>query len=119
LRTGTLDNAITSYFEKLDRCDSLFGATRFQARFYWADGRPVNHNPAELIRTQELQPLFLENSNMYIFSKDSFRRAGDRRIGLTPQVFEIDYMESVDIDEVRDFAFAESLWKIRCSGQDA
>jgi len=109
LRTETIDKAIEAYFEKLDDNDSLFGVTKVQTRFYDKDANPVNHNPEELLRTQDLEPLYEENSNLYIFSKEAFKKADKKRIGLKPQVFEVNKLEAVDIDEPEDFKLAELL----------
>jgi len=109
LRTETIDKAIEGYFEKLDDNDSLFGVTKVQTRFYDKDANPVNHNPEELLRTQDLEPLYEENSNLYIFSKEAFKKADKKRIGLKPQIFEVNKLEAVDIDEPEDFKLAELL----------
>ena len=109
LRTETIDKAIEVYFEKLDDNDSLFGVTKVQTRFYDKDANPVNHNPEELLRTQDLEPLYEENSNLYIFSKEAFKKADKKRIGLKPQIFEVNKLEAVDIDEPEDFKLAELL----------
>jgi len=109
LRSETIDRAIEAYFKKLDKYDSLFGVTKVQTRFYDKDANPINHNPQELLRTQDLEPLYEENSNFYIFSKDSFKKAGKKRIGLKPQIFEVNKLEAVDIDEPEDFILAELL----------
>jgi len=111
LTTKTLDKAIESYFDSLDRHDSVFGVTKVQTRFYDKDANPVNHNPQELLRTQDLEPLYEENSNFYIFSKESFKNSGNKRIGVNPQIFEVNKLEAVDIDEPEDFVLAELLYK--------
>lgn len=113
LKTATIDKAIERYFNSLDTYDSLFAVTRHQARFYRQDGQPVNHNPQEMLRTQDLPPVFEDNSNIYIFSRTSFHANGNRRIGLKPQMFEMDSLEAVDIDEESDFRLAEALSRIR------
>lgn len=111
LQTETLDAAIEDYFNKVGKeCDSVFGVTKFQSRFYWADGRAINHNPAELIRTQDLPPIFEENSNFYIFSRESFKAAGNKRIGLHPAMFVVNKLEAIDIDDPDDFALALALY---------
>ena len=71
-----------------------------------------NHKPSELLPTQNLDPLYMENSNFYIFSKDGFL-AHDRRITDDTAMFEVDPIEAVDIDEERDFAMAEALSLVR------
>jgi CMP-N-acetylneuraminic acid synthetase len=106
----TLNNAIETYFNNLAKYDSLFSVTQWQTRFYWQNGDPVNHNPEELIRTQDLPPVFEENSNFYIFSKSSFLQANSRRIGSKPKMFVTDKLESIDIDENIDFEIAEFLY---------
>lgn len=110
LTVETLNNAIETYFNNLKDYDSIFSVTRWQTRFYWQNGDPVNHNPEELIRTQDLPPVYEENSNFYIFSKNSFRKANSRRIGSKPKMFVVDRLESIDIDENIDFELAEFLY---------
>jgi len=110
LKSETITKAI-SEFKKTNK-DSLFSVTKIQTRLYWEDGKPVNHNPEELIRTQDLPPLFEENSNIFIFTKESFKKAGNKRIGLNPKMFEIDRLEAMDIDEKEDFIIAEAIHKL-------
>ncbi|TDT68507.1 CMP-N-acetylneuraminic acid synthetase [Allofrancisella inopinata] len=111
LKSETIDKAIESYFEGLSEYDSVFGVTKVQTRFYDKDANPINHNPQELLRTQDLEPMYEENSNFYIFSKYSFKNAGKKRIGIKPQIFEVNKLESLDIDEPEDFVLAELLYK--------
>jgi CMP-N-acetylneuraminic acid synthetase len=90
--------------------DSLFTVNKFQSRFYRADGSPVNHDPNNLIRTQDLEPWFEENSNLYIFSKSCFT-AANARIGKNPILFETPRAESADIDDQEGWDIAETLAK--------
>ena len=113
LTTETLEMAIKEYFSSLADNDSLFSVTRIQSRLYWKSGDPVNHNPQELLRTQDLPPLFEENSNFYLFSKESFIAAGNRRIGLKPKMFVMNKLEAIDIDDEEDWILAEALYKLR------
>jgi len=115
LNAETIDAAIELYFHNLKMCDSLFTVTRHNARFYWSDGSPINHNPQEMLRTQDLPPIFEENSNLYVFSRESFKRSGNRRIGLRPYLFEISRLEAIDIDEEDDFLLAELLCQAKVS----
>lgn len=110
LTQETLEKAINIYFSRLKEYDSLFSVTKLQTRLYWKSGEPVNHNPLELLRTQDLPPLFEENSNIYCFSKQSFFNAHRQRIGLQPQMFVMEPLESIDIDEETDFQIAELLY---------
>jgi N-acylneuraminate cytidylyltransferase len=111
LTAETINRAIESYFANLENNDSLFSVTKIQTRLYWTDGTPINHNLKELLRTQDLPIAYEENSNIYIFSKKSFKKAGNRRIGLSPLMFEMNKLEAIDIDEAEDFILAELLHK--------
>lgn len=113
LTAKTIEAAINIYFNSLNHHDSLFSVTRWQTRLYWQSGEPVNHNPLELLRTQDLPPVFEENSNFYLFSRSSFAAAGNKRIGLKPRMYEMNKLEAVDIDEEEDFRIAEILYKMR------
>jgi CMP-N-acetylneuraminic acid synthetase len=113
LSTMTIDKAIQYYFKHLKTYDSLFSVTCHHARMYSQDGWPINHNPQELLRTQDLPPVYEENSNLYIFSRTSFARGGNARIGLKPHMFEMDWLEAIDIDEEQDFRVAERLHELR------
>jgi CMP-N-acetylneuraminic acid synthetase len=113
LTVETLNRAIEEFLHGEETYDSLFSVTRLQTRLYWQSGEPVNHNSRELLRTQDLPPVFEENSNLYLFSKSSFAAAGNKRIGLKPKMFELNKLEAVDIDEEEDFRLAEILFRIR------
>lgn len=93
---------------KDNACDSLFSVTKYQTRFYQANGDPINHDPTKLVRTQDLEPWFEENSNLYIFTRESFARTGSR-IGNSPFLFETARAEAVDIDDAETWAIAEAI----------
>jgi CMP-N-acetylneuraminic acid synthetase len=88
--------------------DSLFSVTRVQTRFYRRDASPVNHDPAQLIRTQDLEPWYEENSCLYLFTREAFLATG-ARIGRKPVMFETPRLESIDIDDPDDWTMAEAL----------
>jgi CMP-N-acetylneuraminic acid synthetase len=109
LGPATMEAALTAYLEARPKHDSLFTVTARQSRFYWPDGRPINHSPDELLRTQDLAPIYEENSSLYVFSPASFRESGGRRIGRRPLMFPMSKLEALDIDDEEDFALAEAL----------
>lgn len=111
LEPATVDKAISQYMELGDH-DSLMGVTPLQSRFYFMDGAPVNHDPAVLLRTQDLDPIYEENSNLYIAPVSQIRKTG-LRIGVSPVLFPIDPEEAVDIDVELDFRIAEFLLESR------
>jgi CMP-N-acetylneuraminic acid synthetase len=79
---------------------------------YFQDGRAINHNPLELIQTQDLPPVYEENSCLYLFTRENLARKR-HRIGDAPLMFEIDADEAWDIDEELDFEITDFLMKRR------
>lgn len=107
LSSSTIRDALGEYVKARaeGRADSLFTVDKIQTRFYRADGSAINHDPNKLIPTQELEPWFEENSNLYIFDRSSFRSTA-ARIGKKPMMHVNPYIESVDIDTPEDWEFA-------------
>lgn len=90
--------------------DSLFTVTRRQVRFWDELARPINHNQHILLRTQDLPPVYEENSCLYLFTKDILQRKHNR-IGDRPYMMEMDELEAQDIDVELNFRMAEFLFK--------
>ncbi|TVS04604.1 MAG: acylneuraminate cytidylyltransferase family protein [Cyanobium sp. PLM2.Bin73] len=107
MSADTIRQAIAVFTEAqpAGKADSLFTVDKVQTRFYRADSSPVNHDPDNLIPTQNLEPWFEENSNLYIFTTSSFAKT-KARIGKQPMMFEGPYFESIDIDTPADWDFA-------------
>lgn len=116
LRPESVQAALDAFFTQSDSHDSLFSVTRLQTRLYDAGGQALNHAPEVLLRTQDLAPVFEENSNLYVFSRDLIIEHG-RRIGDRPMLFEIDALEALDIDTETDFRLAEAVYSILSSAR--
>ncbi len=112
LRAETVSRAIRTFRERYPDYDSLFSVTRLQTRLYDSAGRALNHNPLELIQTQDLPPVYEENSCLYLFTRANLLRRR-HRIGERPLMFEIPAEEAWDIDEELDFTICECLMKRR------
>jgi CMP-N-acetylneuraminic acid synthetase len=106
LRPETIAKAILRFVDEFPQHDSLFTVTPLQARLWSAEAAPINHDPSELLRTQDLPPVFVENSCLYIFERDGFMQRKNR-IGESPILFEVEEPEAWDIDEELDFQLAE------------
>jgi len=108
INSTTISTAIETIQEKYPAYDSLFSVTRRQIRFWDELGRAINHNPAVLLQTQDLPPVFEENSCIYIFTRQTLEMQRNR-IGLRPFLFEINADEAWDIDEEIDFMIVDLL----------
>lgn len=94
--------------ERKGEADSLFTVNRHQTRFYTPEGEAINHDPQNLIRTQDLPPYMEENSVCYLFTPKSFAKT-KARIGEKPLLYVTPVLESIDIDEQADWFIAESI----------
>jgi CMP-N-acetylneuraminic acid synthetase len=112
LRAETVSAAIKRFLDVRDRYDSLFTVTPLHTRLYTADGRPINHDPSVLVRTQDLPPVMEENSCLYLFEGDTLRQHGSR-IGHRPLMYPISPEEAWDIDEEIDWTIVEALHSAR------
>jgi len=108
LKAATISDALKLFTTPGSEFDSVFSVTRLQARLWNADVHPVNHDPAVLLRTQDLAPLFIENSCFFIFTPELLRQRGNR-IGSRPLMVEMAPLEAVDIDTEEDFALATAI----------
>lgn len=108
LAVGSIENAIDLFINNKEY-DSLFSVTRVLKRYYNSNVEPIHHDIDKLIKTQDLEPLFEENSCIYLFTKQSFEANKNRRIGKNPYMFEINKIESMDIDDEIDFKIVEKI----------
>ena len=109
LSVETIDLAIEQHIK--NKTD-YFSVTKLQERLYDKNGKAINHNIDELIQTQDLEPIYLENSGFYIFSKNNFKNSNNR-ISLKSVFYETQFPENIDIDNQNDFATAEKALKER------
>lgn len=107
LSIETIDSALEKHIE--NRTD-YFSVTKLQERLYDKNGTAINHDINELIQTQDLEPIYLENSGFYIFSKNSFR-ISNNRISSNSVFYETKFPENIDIDNQNDFEIAEKALK--------
>jgi len=110
LRPETVSRAIQSFLADYPNHDSLFSVTRLQSRLYDQNGKAINHDSSVLIQTQNLPPVYEENSCLYLFTRENLLKR-HHRIGEKPMMFEIHADEAWDIDEELDFQICEFLVK--------
>jgi CMP-N-acetylneuraminic acid synthetase len=108
LRPQTISAAIQALLAAYPACDSLFSVTRIQTRLWDQLGRAVNHNPNILLQTQDLPPIFEENSCIYIFTRQILLSRRNR-LGERPLMFEIPAAQAWDIDDELDFSFVDHM----------
>lgn len=110
LKPETVSRAIQAFTRNYPSFDSLFSVTRLQTRLWDQAGRPLNHDPDILLQTQDLPPVFEENSCLYMFTRENLQRRRNR-LGDRPMMFEIQADEAWDIDEELDFFITDFLMR--------
>jgi len=112
LKTESVRAAVKFLQANYPAYDSLFSVTKVQRRLYDALARPINHNPNILLQTQDLPPVYEENSCIYIFTRETIEKRRTR-IGDRPHMFVLDGTEAWDIDNELDFRIAEMMMLAR------
>ena len=118
LTSATIETMLATFLKGAEagEADSLFTVNQMHTRFYTTVGAPINHDPDNLLRTQDLPAYMEENSVCYLFSPESFAQT-QARIGRAPILFPTPKLESVDIDEPADWFIAESLLQRVAAGE--
>jgi len=112
LKAESLSSGIQAFLTQAPVYDSMFSVTRLQTRLWDGLTRAINHNPAILLQTQDLPPVYEENSCFYLFTRANLL-AKRNRLGERPLMFEISRHEAVDIDEEFDFQMADIMMRAR------
>jgi len=89
--------------------DSAFTVNEIR-KFCWFENKPLNYDQSNVPFTQDLEPILVETSGLYIFRKDLYQKTG-RRIGFKPYIKRVGIIEGHDIDYIEDFRLAEYFIK--------
>jgi CMP-N-acetylneuraminic acid synthetase len=101
----TISTCVKAVVEKKN--DSAFVAIAMQ-KFAWFNEIPLNYRLSEsLPRTQDLQPLIIEQSGIYVFSRVKFLE-NLSRIGNNPYIHIVSEFEGLDIDDEFDYKIAKA-----------
>lgn len=85
--------------------DSAFSAVELKD-YIWYRGHPLNYDMKNIVRTQDLEPVYMETGAFFIFSRSVFTELG-QRIGINPYIYRINAFEAIDIDTAEDFEYAK------------
>ena len=97
-----------------DTIDSLFSVNVIQSRLYNNNINPINHSPNTLIKTQDLEEIYEENSCFYVFSKEGFEKTKSR-IGSSPGIYKMSRssLEAIEIDTPDDWELVDKIMKAK------
>jgi CMP-N-acetylneuraminic acid synthetase len=113
LKKETIIDAYKTYISSIKngKYNCVFSVNSINTRLYDKNLKPINHNSEVLVRTQDLDEIFEENSNFYFFSRSSFLD-NNHRIGSNPKPYIMDKnsIETLDIDNLSDWLKAEAFF---------
>ena len=113
LKKETIIDAYKTYISSIKngKHNCVFSVNSINTRLYDKNLKPINHNSELLVRTQDLDEIFEENSNFYFFSRSSFLD-NNHRIGSNPKPYIMDKnsIETLDIDNLSDWLKAEAFF---------
>jgi CMP-N-acetylneuraminic acid synthetase len=98
-------NTLADAYKMIGEHDSIVSCNKIQSRLWRKEKYgycPVNHNPVKMEQTQDLPPLYEENSAFYIF-KPEVPLCYNSRIGTKPYFFPLEFPENLDIDTEDDW----------------
>lgn len=89
--------------------DSACAVRKFQD-FVWKDDMPFNYDAYKIPRTQDLPPMYVETTGLYIFTKEVIQKRKSR-IGYKPYLLEVSKIEATDVNDPIDFEIADAIYK--------
>lgn len=103
IKSETISNAIDKVLN--EEYDSAFTLQAVK-NFVWYQNKPLNYSLDLIPRTQDIEPIYVECSAFFIFSKKQWKNS-KRRIGVNPYMVILEGPEATDIDTQEDFSLAE------------
>ena len=108
LRVSSIQNALNFYLNS-NIHDSLNSVTA-EKKFLWKDMKPINYNINQTPKSQDLPNIVSLNFAITIIKKQVMIKRKNV-IGFNPSFFELDKVESLDIDDLIDFNIAELMYQ--------
>ena len=108
LRVSSMQTALNSFLSS-DTHDSM-NSVSAEKKFLWQDGKPINYDVNVTPKSQDLPDIVSLNFGITIIQKQIMMERKNV-VGYNPSLFELDKVESIDIDDLIDFKIAELMYK--------
>ena len=109
--TPQVPSLIETYFDSLDKYDSLITTNRIKSFVFDENFKSINFDIKKdgWVSTQTLKKLYEINSGAFSISIENMVKFNNR-VGQKPYFYETDLIKSVDIDEEEEFKIAEEIY---------
>ena len=110
LSPKTYDAAIKTFFDNLDRYDSLLSVVELREHLWGGDRKPLNYNPYSKrhIPARDIAPYYMQDGGIFIQPYYQMKE-NSYFFGKNPYLFEIPVDEFLDINVMRDYLLAKAL----------
>lgn len=108
LRVSSIQNALNTFLNS-NVHDSL-NSVSAEKKFLWKDMNPINYDVNATPKSQDLPGIVSLNFAITIIKKNIMIKRKNV-IGFKPSFFELDKVESLDIDDLIDFKIAELMYQ--------
>lgn len=96
--------------------DSALTVSR-HSDFVWFRGGPLNYDTANIPRTQDLEPVLIETTGLYVYPRYLITEE-NRRVGHRPFLLEVSKVEAIDVNDAIDFEIANAVFNCRSGASD-
>ena len=108
LKVSSMQKGLNSFLSS-DTHDSL-NSVSAEKKFLWQNGKPMNYDVSVTPKSQDLPDIVSLNFGITIIKKQIMMERKNV-VGYNPSFFELDKVESIDIDDLIDFKIAELMYK--------
>ncbi|WP_036257051.1 cytidylyltransferase domain-containing protein [Spongiibacter marinus] len=109
LKAATYEFAIREYLDGMGLYDSINSVSP-EKKFLWQNGVPINYELDQTPKSQDLPDIVSLNFAITIISKALMFERGNV-VGTKPKFVALDKVQSIDVDDILDFEFAEFAYK--------
>jgi CMP-N-acetylneuraminic acid synthetase len=108
LRVSSMQTALNSFLSS-DTHDSINSVSAVK-KFLWEDGKPLNYDINVTPKSQDLPNIVSLNFAINIIDRQKMIERKNL-VGYKPAFFELDKVESLDVDDLIDFKIAELMYR--------
>ena len=108
LRVSSMQSALNSFLD-VETYDSV-NSVSAEKKFLWKGSKPINYDIDVTPKSQDLPEIVSLNFAITIIARDKMMERKNV-VGNKPKFFELDKVESLDIDDLIDFKIAELMFQ--------
>ena len=109
IKNNTVKKCLNTFYDNIDNYDSLVTA-EYVKKFAWYNNKPINYDMKKMPNSQDLDPIIMPTYNVMICKVSELLKAKNV-ITSKCLLFEVNDLESIEIDTPLEFDIAEILYE--------